>query len=154
LTTIAAGARKAWLWSASDGALIAQLFKNHSLTREPLFSPDSKTLLTVDASNSVQLWSVALGETIGPPFRFQRDPGILIFSPDGKTILMKDADSAPRLWRIPTPVLGDPRRIILWAQVLSGMEIREQTNTVEFLDVETWRERRHRLEAMGGPPTH
>jgi hypothetical protein len=32
------------------------------------------------------------------------------------------------------------------------MEINEKSNTVEFLDAPTWRERRRELDALGGPP--
>ena len=153
----------AWLWSASDGKLIAQLFGDRRLNVEPLFSPDSKTLLTYDSDQLVRLWSVSQGETIGSYFRLQsefdgsiHDPRTefdrLKYSPDGRTILIRPSESRPRLWRIPAAISGDPQRIRLWTQVVTGMEIRERTSTVEFLDARTWRERGRQLEALGGPP--
>ncbi|MCI0456950.1 MAG: hypothetical protein L0Z62_08225 [Gemmataceae bacterium] len=46
---------------------------------------------------------------------------------------------------------GEPQRIALWVQVLTGMEL-DRDNVVHVLDARSWRERRERLDALGGPP--
>jgi WD40 repeat protein len=74
------------------------------------------------------------------------------FSLDGKSVLTRSSDHTARLWHAPTVMAGDPRRILLRSQVITGMEINEKSNTVEFLDAPTWRERRRELDALGGPP--
>ena len=56
-----------------------------------------------------------------------------------------------RLWQVPQPMRGDPERIKLWAQVITGLEVDELT-AVHVLDAATWQQRRQRLEKLGGPP--
>ena len=56
-----------------------------------------------------------------------------------------------RIWSVPSPVAGDVERLVLWTQVLTGMELNSE-GVVNTLDAEQWRERRERLEKLGGPP--
>jgi WD40 repeat protein len=72
------------------------------------------------------------------------------FSSDGKTMLTGSADKTARLWRVPQPIAGDPERIILWAQVITGLELDEYGGT-RGLDAATWEKRRQRLQELGGP---
>ena len=46
---------------------------------------------------------------------------------------------------------GDPERILLWTQVITGCEVDELT-AVRVLDAATWQQRRQRLQELGGPP--
>ena len=46
---------------------------------------------------------------------------------------------------------GDPERIMLWAQVMTGLEVDELT-AVRVLDAATWQQRHQRLQELGGPP--
>jgi hypothetical protein len=43
------------------------------------------------------------------------------------------------------------QRIMLWTQVITGLEVDELT-VVHFLDAATWQQRRQRLQELGGPP--
>lgn len=56
-----------------------------------------------------------------------------------------------RLWKIPRPLRDDPERIMLWAQVVTGIEADEHANP-RILDAAQWQQRRARLEKLGGPP--
>jgi hypothetical protein len=40
---------------------------------------------------------------------------------------------------------------MLWTQVITGLEVDDLT-AARVLDAATWRERRERLEKLGGPP--
>src|SRR5438876_9544144 len=52
---------------------------------------------------------------------------------------------------VPAPVEGEAERIVLWTQVITGMKL-DDDGAVRVLDAPTWRQRRQRLEEMGGPP--
>jgi hypothetical protein len=48
-------------------------------------------------------------------------------------------------------IQGDPERIMLWPQVITGLEVDDLT-AVRVLDAKTWQERKDRLQKLGGPP--
>jgi hypothetical protein len=60
-------------------------------------------------------------------------------------------DKTARLWKVPQPLRGDPERIKLWTQVITGLEVDDLT-AVHVLDAATWEQRRQRLQELGGPP--
>ena len=86
---------------------------------------------------------------IGPPLQHQGPVVAVAFSPDGKTVLT-GGDKTARLWPAPAPLPGEPERILLWAQVITGMEV--DHGAVRVLDASTWEERCRWLDKLGGPP--
>ncbi len=60
-------------------------------------------------------------------------------------------DKTARLWEVPAPLQGDAERVVLWAQVLSGMEL-DEAGDVQVLDGPTWQRRRQRLGEVGDLP--
>ena len=73
------------------------------------------------------------------------------FRPDGKTVLTEEGDQTVRFWVGPAPVEADLERLILWVQTAIGMDLAPD-GTRRWLDAGTWRERRQRLDELGGPP--
>jgi len=74
----------------------------------------------------------------------------LLFRPYGATFLTVDDHSA-RVWRTPTPMQGDARRIMRWAQVLTGMEL-DEYGAVRRLDAATQQRYAEELKQLGGSP--
>jgi hypothetical protein len=72
------------------------------------------------------------------------------FSADGKTVLTGSHDFTARLWKGLRPLEGAPERVLLWAQVITGLELDERSVT-RMLDAATWARRRQRLQELGGP---
>jgi hypothetical protein len=72
-------------------------------------------------------------------------------SADGKTALTGSADKTARIWKTPPPLGGDPERILLWAQAITGLELDEHGD-VRVLDAATWQKCHKRLQELGGPP--
>ncbi|MFQ5735200.1 MAG: hypothetical protein ACE5KM_24980, partial [Planctomycetaceae bacterium] len=56
-----------------------------------------------------------------------------------------------RLWKVPAPVQAEPERLILWVQVITGMEL-DESGVVRLLDAKQWHDRQQRLEQLGGAP--
>ena len=71
----------------------------------------------------------------------------MAFSPDGKTVLTGSDDQSARLWPVPTPLQAEPQRIVLWLQVITGMELDEH-GSIRVLDAATWQQR---PPALAGP---
>ena len=147
--------KTARLWSAVAGSPIGQPMTQYEDTvgTGGVLSPDGKTVLTGSWDNTAQLWSAADGAPIGQPLKHLSDVVGVAFSRDGKTILTRETKGGTvRLWPAPTDVPGDPRRIVLWTQVITGMELSQENLMIRVLAAETWRERRQLLDEQGGPP--
>jgi WD40 repeat protein len=142
--------RTARLWKPSTGRPLGLPFPHELEVPAVLFSPDSKMLFTT--SYGGQLWDVATHTPLGHPFTEHGQMHDAVFRPDSKRILI-DRPSAACLWKVPEPVADEVPRIVLWTQVLTGMEL-DSRGTVRVLDAAAWKDRRRRLEEAGGPPLH
>jgi hypothetical protein len=102
-----------------------------------------------------QLWDVRTKRPVGPshvaPLTigefFLTDPGP---SPDGRTFLTTQG-GRKRFWSAPEPLPGEVERLVRWVEVLTGREL-DPDGEVRSLDASTWRQRRQRLQELGGPP--
>jgi WD40 repeat protein/serine/threonine protein kinase len=139
------------LWQTVTGKALGPLLQHGAYVWAVAFSPDGKTVLTGSFDHSARLWETATGKPFGPPLQHQGAVRAVAFSPDGKTVLTGSEDHTARLWRVPLPIQGDPARVLLWAQVITGMEL-DDYGQARVLDAKTWQKRRHRLEKLGGPP--
>ncbi len=116
------------------------------------FSPDGRAVVTGCDDRTVRIWDVATAKPIGPALTHEAGVRMATFSRDGSHIRTGTALGTVRLWDASIwPVEGDPRRITLWIQVITGFEFGSE-GTLIVLDAETWRQRRGQLEVLGGPP--
>jgi len=62
-------------------------------------------------------------------------------------------DNAGYLWQFapPSAIHGNPERIRLWVEVITGLEL-DDAGEVQQLSAATWQQRKQRLEELGGPP--
>ena len=61
----------------------------------------------------------------------------MAFSPDGKTVLTGTLDGMAQSWTVPTPLAADTDRIMLWAKVVTGMEL-DEWGGLRSLDDQAW----------------
>ncbi len=143
---------RARLWDLATGKMIGPPLEHpgQGAVISAAFSPDGKLAVTGSQDRTARLWEVATGRPIGPALPHQFAVWVAAFTPDGRTVLTGSQDVS-RQWAVPTPLDGDARRIALWVQVQTGMEL-DDHGTVRWLDSATWQERRRRLSEIGGPP--
>jgi len=114
------------------------------------FSADGVFLLTGSQDNTARLWHLATLKPIGPSIKHQKQVTAVAFSPDGKSIMTGSEDGIVRLAPMPPPIEGEPERIGLWVEALTGARL----DGLQFLvlSADQWLERKQRVESMGGSP--
>jgi WD40 repeat protein len=142
------------LWDTSTGKPIGLPMPHDNAVTGAAFTPDGKVVLTGSLDNFARLWEAGTGKLLGPPMR----PGgaILAVAFDGNSIVTWTEGAflavAERRHEVQLTVeSGEPERIELWAQVLTGMEL-DEGGFARALDADTWQQRRKRLAELGGPP--
>jgi WD40 repeat protein len=139
------------LWETATGKPFGLPLQHQGIVVAVAFGPDGKTVLTGSGDRTARLWETATGKPLGSPLQHHDGVRAVAFSPDGKTVLTGSHDKTARLWHAPRPIEGDPERILLRAQVITGLELDEYGDT-RGLDAATWEQRRQRLQELGGPP--
>jgi WD40 repeat protein len=149
-----AGAESGWgearLWDAATGTPVGGPFTVEAPPDRVAFCPDLRTVF-IAKGNAARLWDVATARPIGPPLEHAGRVAAVAWSPDGSRLLVS-GDKTTRLWAAPPPpVGGEVERVVLWTQVLTGMELTEH-GSVRLIEAGAWHDRRRRLEHLGGPP--
>ncbi len=140
--------RTARLWDVETGKPAGPPLRHHGPVLSVAFSPDGKRAITA-SDLAAYLWEAETGKLLGQPLTHNENILAAAFSADGKKALTWTHTG--RQWQLRAPVAGDPERVVLWAQVLTGMDL-DDTGHTRVLDAKVWQERRKRLEELGGPP--
>ncbi len=138
------------LWEVPTGRPLGQLLAHHDRVSAVAFSSDGRTVLTASEDGTARLWEVTTGKPWGPALMHQRGIWAAALSPDNRTVLTAGSNRAAQLWRVPAPLDGAAERTVLWAEVLTGLEL-DPGGVVQVLDAPTWHRRRQRLNDLGGP---
>ena len=101
-------------------------------------------------SRRVAFWDGATGKLITELPLHEGFVKAVKVSADGRKIHAVYDDYRVRLWNLPR-LDEDPERVILWTQVITGIEADEFGNA-RFLDADEWQRRKERLIKLGGPP--
>jgi len=139
------------LWKTSTGEPIGEPLAHQGTVWAVAFSRDGRTVVTSGTDRVARLWDSATGIPIGPPLGHDNIVWTVACAPRDRMVLTGSADKKARLWPLAVPLEGEPERVMLWAQVVTGMEL-DDNGTVRWLDAPTWEERRQRLEKLGGAP--
>jgi WD40 repeat protein len=140
------------LWNVASAQAFGQPLAHRGPVTAAAFSGDGRTVLTGSADGTARLWDAAGGRSLGPPLPHSREVTFVGFSPDGQGVLTAGGLRSLQRWQAPVPPLaGDPERIKLWAEVVTGLELESDT-VVGALSRQAWCERRQRLRELGGPP--
>jgi WD40 repeat protein len=141
------------LWNVVTGKLRLPPILHARGVQAVAFSADDRLIATGCRDQAARIWDAGIGKLISTPRRLATTVRLVAFSPDGKTLLTSGFNAARciRLWPVPAPVAGDVKRLTLWTQVLTGMELSNE-GVVNALDAEQWHERRDLLQRLGGPP--
>ncbi len=138
------------LWETTTAMPIGRPLSREADVRNVALSTDGKTALTGTCDRKVQLWETATGKPLGPTRIHKAAPEALALSGDGRWVLMGSEYNSVQLWKVPQPATGEPERLVLSAEVITGLKVHEHTG-FRALTADEIVERRTRLERLGGP---
>jgi WD40 repeat protein/serine/threonine protein kinase len=140
------------LWDAATGQPRGLALTHEGPVTNAVFSPDGRRVSTGSGDGTARVWDAATGRPLGPPLPHGGQVFAVAWAAGGERILTGSGDSKGRLWQVPAPVAGPVEREVLWAQVVTGLEL-DRAGGIHVLDTPTWQQRCQRLNELGGPPT-
>ncbi len=138
------------LWEVATGKPLGPSLPHQGAVAVGTFSLDGRTVLTGSEDGTARLWEAATGKPLGPPFRHRDAVQAVAFHPDGQRVLTGSRDQTARLWQLPLAVAGDVKQVVLWTQVLTGLEL-DAGGAVHILEPAEWEQRRWRLRELANP---
>jgi hypothetical protein len=127
------------------------------------FLADGKYFLTAEASGVVRLWEMGVerplyqsADLLAPtkPLAPRAYLADVVFSADGRSVDMvvrEDRRVTHYRSTVPVPVAGEVQQVVLWTQLLTGMELDDEGKATP-LDGAVWQERSPGLKQRGGWP--
>src|SRR5262249_6083115 len=132
-------------WDVATGEVLGAPLRHGWMDARASYSPDGRLIAIV--GRDAQFWDAATGQPVGPPLRHTPYSGSLAFHPGGRLLFTTGWDYTVRAWDVPTIATGEAGRLVLWTQVLTGMELRTD-GSLHDLDDDAWVERGERLDRM------
>jgi WD40 repeat protein len=111
------------------------------------FSPDGRWVVTASDDATARMWDVGTGRALGPPLPHGEVVYHAAIAPDKRWVVTAGKDGIVRLWPTPAPLEAAVPDVVLWAQVLTGMEL-DSAGGVQVLDAAIWHQRRQRLQDL------
>ena len=136
------------VWTVNGGQPVGPPLPHAGGVLAVAFSPDDKTLATGCEDGAVRLWHTTGGKLLGPPMPHQGPVSFVKFGPEGRKVV-SGGDGKVCLWEVPVPPAGTVSEVVLWAQVVTGMELED--GVARPLDLLEWTRRRQQLKDLGGP---
>jgi WD40 repeat protein/tRNA A-37 threonylcarbamoyl transferase component Bud32 len=139
-------------WEMATGLPLGAPLKHRGRVVAAEFADGGKTIVTGGWDHLARLWDFATRRSIAPPTEHEDSVLAIALDPKTSTYVTGSLDGTARVCRIPRELQGDPARLALWCEVITGMEL-DANDSPRVLNASTWYDRRRQLEAMGGPPS-
>src|SRR5262249_28288557 len=139
------------LWDARTGERRGAPLRHAGPIRSVAFSSDGRWVITASEDSSARVWDTRTGRPLGPAL--PPDDGVCLAAvgPDPRWLVTAGWDGTVRLWPTPAPLGPAVPEVVLWAQVLTGMEL-DLGGGVQVMDAAAWHERRQRFQELAGSP--
>ena len=139
------------LWDADTGQPRGQPLAHGDQVWAAAFSPDGQRVVTGSLDGTARLWDAASGRPLGPPLPHGGKVWAVAFCADTRTVVTASEDGQARLWKMPPRLDGSVARVRLWAEVITGTQL-DSGGEARAFDAASWRQRKLRLEELGGRP--
>jgi WD40 repeat protein/tRNA A-37 threonylcarbamoyl transferase component Bud32 len=138
------------VWDVATGKAIGAPLQQPNAVTAVAYAPvDSLAATAMLGSDAVWLWDLATGKPVGGPFRHRDAVNAVAINAARSVLVTGCQDGTARLWPLPQPLAGKSERVVLWCEVVTGMQL-DEDRAIRFLSPETWAKRRQRLRELGG----
>lgn len=151
-TIVTGGDTHALHWDLVTGKPRRARYAHGVPVKSVAISGDGKTILTGGKDRTARLWEEATGKLLYAPLRHAGEVRSVAFCPGtAMRVLTGGEDGSIKVWNTPS-FLRDPVDFsVLYAQVLTGMELDEH-GTIHALNSQDWHERKTRWEKLAPQP--
>ena len=150
LTASASGVIR--LWNSGDGRQINEFKLAGGSSLSAVFSPDGTQIVTASDDGAARIWRAQDGRLLNVLRGHQSGLFFAAFSPSGTRVVTASRDGTSSVWKL-DPLPGKAHTLVLWAEALTGTELRGDT-VVRHLSPSEWAFRDRALRGQSGvaPP--
>lgn len=134
----------AQVWNRLARTQVGEPLPHDATVRAVAFSPDSRLLVTGSQDHAARLWEPHSGKRVGPRRRHEGPLEAARFSPEGDWFATAGWDGKVRFWPVPRPLDGTPAELCSRIEILTGLEMDQQT--LRPLPPDAWRKRKALVE--------
>jgi WD40 repeat protein/tRNA A-37 threonylcarbamoyl transferase component Bud32 len=110
------------VWDAATGKPLGPLMSHGDRVSAVALGPEGNLAATAGGDGTVRLWHVATGRPLGPPLPHPAAVSFVAFGTGGETLITAASDRV-WVWSVPRAMPGEPQRLLLEAELETGMEL-------------------------------
>jgi WD40 repeat protein len=137
------------LWDAATGKQLGPPMQHGGRVTGVTLHPDSKLAATAGDDGLARIWHVTTGQPLGPPLPHPSAVSHVAFGTEGETLITGSGDIV-RVWKVPQPVQGEAKRLLLEAEIETGLEL--DGSTPRLLDDEERAQRVRQMQQVDNSP--
>jgi len=137
--------KTARLWHTGTGLPLGKPLRYPQPASRADFTDDDALVVIGSDGHIARIWDVATSKPVGEALPHDNERIAVAMHPSGRYAATIDSGGITRIWKIPAAVEADVKRIVLWTQVITGMQL-DKDDTVRRLGFEQWNQQRKRLE--------
>jgi len=138
-------------WNSQTRQCDAVVNAHTDRLKKACYSPTGDLIATVGWDSKLRFWHDRTHRQIGPAVPLSDGGQSVTFGKDGEIALVGCKNGRIEVVSVPRRTSASPRRIVLWLQLMTGIEL-DDSDLIRSLDTTAWYSRWRELDSSGGMP--